>query len=87
LRALELGCEVIFKATKVKGVYDCDPEKNPHAKFCKEMTFTDALSKYLKVMDATALSLCRDQNLPILVFNIFDKGCLKQALLGKQIEL
>jgi len=85
LRALELGCEVILKATKVKGVYDSDPEKNPGAKFCKEMSFTEALSKDLKIMDATALSLCRDHDLPVLVFNLFVRGCLRQALLGQKI--
>jgi uridylate kinase len=85
LRALELGCEAIFKATKVKGVYDSDPEKNPRAKFCRRMSFTEALSRDLKVMDATALSLCRDHHLPVLVFNLFARGCLRQALLGKEI--
>jgi uridylate kinase len=85
LRALELRCDAILKATKVKGVYDCDPQKNPKAKFFSEMSFTDALSKDLKVMDAAALSLCRDHNLPILVFNLFAEGCLRQALLGKKI--
>ena len=85
LRALELRCDAILKATKVKGVYDCDPQKNPKAKFFSEMSFTDALSKDLKVMDAAALSLCRDHHLPILVFNLFAEGCLRQALLGKKI--
>jgi len=85
LRALELECQVILKATKVKGVYDSDPEKNPKAKFFKRLSFTDALSKDLKIMDATALSLCRDHKLPILVFNLFAKGCLREALLGKKI--
>jgi len=85
LRALELKCEVMFKATKVKGVYDSDPLKNPKAKFYREMSFTKALSKDLKVMDATALSLCRDHHLPVLVFNLFEQGCLRQALLGKSI--
>ena len=85
LRALELRCDAILKATKVKGVYDCDPQKNPGAKFFSEMSFTEALSKDLKVMDAAALSLCRDHKLPVLVFNLFTKGCLRQALLGKKI--
>jgi uridylate kinase len=85
LRALELECQVILKATKVKGVYDSDPEKNPRAKFFERLSFTEALSKDLKIMDATALSLCRDHRLPILVFNLFDKGCLRAALLGREI--
>ena len=85
LRALELGCEIIFKATKVSGVYDCDPEKSSRARKYRNLSFTKALSKDLKVMDATALSLCRDHHLPILVFNLFDKGCMRKALMGEEI--
>jgi uridylate kinase len=85
LRALELNCNVILKSTKVNGVYDCDPEKNPAAKMYYKLSFTKALSKDLKVMDATALSLCRDHNLPVLVFNFFQKGSLKKALLGEKV--
>jgi len=85
LRALELGCEVFLKATRVKGVYDSDPEKNPRAKFFEKLTYTKALSEDLKVMDATALSLCRDHKLPIIVFNFFEEGNLIKALLGKPV--
>lgn len=85
LRALELGCEIVMKATRVNGVYDCDPEKNPRAKLYRNLSFTRALSKDLKVMDATAMSLCRDHHLPILVFNLFEKGCMRKALAGEEI--
>jgi len=85
LRALELECQALFKATRVKGVYDSDPEKNPNAKFFPKLDYTEALKRNLKIMDATALSLCRDHNLPILVFNLFEKGNLKKALLGKKV--
>ncbi len=85
LRALELGCQVLLKATRVKGVYDSDPEKNPLAKFYRNLTYTKALSKNLKVMDATALSLCRDHKLPIIVFDFFEEGNLRKALLGKAV--
>ena len=85
LRALELGAEALFKATRVKGVYDSDPEKNPNAQFYPRLSYNQALSQELKIMDATALSLCRDHQLPILVFNLFEKGNLKRALLGKKV--
>jgi uridylate kinase len=85
LRALELGCSVLLKATRVKGVYDCDPEKYDRAKFYRNLSYTKALSKDLKVMDATALSLCRDHKLPIIVFNLFEEGNLRKALLGKSV--
>ena len=85
LRALELEAEALFKATRVKGVYDSDPEKNPRAKFYSRLSYNQALSQELKIMDATALSLCRDHRLPILVFNLFEKGNLKKALLGKKV--
>jgi len=85
LRALELGCQVFLKATRVKGVYDSDPEKNPKAKFYQTLSYTKALSKDLKVMDATALSLCRDHKLPIIVFNFFEEGNLRKALLGRTV--
>lgn len=85
LRALELGCQVLLKATRVKGVYDSDPEKNPKAKFFATLSYTKALSKDLKVMDATALSLCRDHQLPIIVFNFFEPGNLRRALMGEPV--
>jgi len=85
LRALELGCEVLFKATKVDGVYDKDPKVYPDAKKFEEITFDEALQKNLKVMDATAFSLAREHRLPILVFNLFESGNIKKALFGERI--
>jgi len=85
LRALELQAQALFKATRVKGVYDCDPEKNPKAKFFPELSYNKALGKDLKVIDAAALSLCREQNLPILVFDLFTEGNLRKALRGEQV--
>ncbi|AIH03580.1 UMP kinase [Thermodesulfobacterium commune] len=85
LRALELKCEVLFKATKVDGVYDKDPKKHPDAKKFDELTFDEALHKRLKVMDATAFSLARDYKLPILVFNLLNYGNIKKAVLGESV--
>jgi uridylate kinase len=76
--------EVMIKATKVDGIFSDDPEKNPDAKFYKTVTFDEAINKNLKVMDATAFTLCRDQKLPIVVFNIFKENALKNILLGKE---
>jgi len=85
LRALELNAEILFKATKVDGVYDKDPVKDPAAKKYDILTFDEALEKNLKVMDATAFSLARDYKLPILVFNILKSGNIKKAVLGEKI--
>lgn len=85
LRAVEIGAEVIFKGTKVDGVYDSDPVKNPNAKRFDKLTFDEVLSRQLKVMDSTSISMCRDNNIPIIVFNIFDKGNLKKVVMGEQI--
>ena len=85
LRANEIGAEMLFKATKVDGVYDCDPEKNAGAKRFDSLTFTDALTRNLRVMDAAAISLCRDNNLPILVFNLRQHGSIIKALKGEPI--
>jgi uridylate kinase len=82
LRASEMGADVIFKATMVDGVYDSDPKKNPDAKRYETVSFQECLSKQLKVMDATALTLCRDQNLPIRVFSIFKPGALRRVVSG-----
>ena len=84
LRAMEINADVMIKATKVDGIFSEDPEKNPSAKFYKTVTFDEAISKNLKVMDATAFTLCRDQKLPIVVFNIFKENALKNILLGKE---
>jgi len=83
LRGMEMDAEIVIKATKVDGVYTDDPKKNPDAKRYKTLTLEDAVAQNLKVMDATALTLCRDQKLPICVFSIFKKGALKDVILGK----
>jgi uridylate kinase len=85
LRALEIKAQVILKATRVDGVYDKDPEVHADALFFKEITYADVLSKGLKVMDATAITICRENNLPIIVFNIKGEGNIKKAVLGEQI--
>ncbi|MEA2624128.1 MAG: uridylate kinase [Candidatus Binatota bacterium] len=85
LRAMEIGAEVIFKATKVDGVYDDDPLKNAKAKKYGKLTYLEVLSRGLKVMDSTAISLCMDNNLPILVFNLLEPGNIKRAVTGEEI--
>jgi uridylate kinase len=83
LRANEIGADILMKATNVDGVYDADPRKDPHAKLYKEIEFQDAISKNLRVMDTSAVSLCRDNGLPILVFNLDKRGNVMQAVLGE----
>ena len=85
LRALELHCDIIMKATKVDGVYDSDPHKHPEAKKYQTLTYMDALKERLEIMDTSAFALCMDNNLPIMVFNFFEKGNAKKAVLGEQI--
>ncbi len=85
LRAMEVGAEVILKATKVQGVYDADPLKSKQAKMYSEMNHMELLRKELKVMDATAVSLCMDNQLPIVVFNILEKGNIKKVICGERI--
>lgn len=85
LRALEIGAEVILKATKVDGVYEEDPTVNPQARKFDELTYLDVLSKGLQVMDATAISLCMDNNLPIVVFNLRQDGNIKKVVMGERI--
>jgi uridylate kinase len=82
---MEIGAEVILKATKVDGVYDSDPVHNPSAKRYDSLTYFEALEKRLKVMDATAISLCMDNNLPIIVFNLKEKGNIKRVVMGEKI--
>lgn len=82
LRAVEMGAEVVLKATKVDGVYTADPKTDPEAKRYDRLSFDEAISKNLKVMDATALALCRDQGMPLCVFSIFKPGALKSVVLG-----
>jgi uridylate kinase len=83
LRGVEMNADIMIKATKVDGIYLEDPKKNPKAKRYEVVSFDEAIQKDLKVMDATALALCRDQQLPIAVFNIFKSGALKNILLGQ----
>jgi len=85
LRAMEIGAEVIFKATRVDGVYDDDPERNPAARRFEQLTYLDVLSRKLRVMDSTAISLCMDNDLPILVFNMMSRGSIKRAATGARI--
>ena len=85
LRGLELHCDVIMKATKVDGIYDRDPNKFPDAKKFQELTYMDALKERLEVMDTSAFALCMDNHLPIMVFNFFEKGNAKRAVLGEKI--
>lgn len=83
LRGVEMNAEIVLKATKVDGIYTDDPKKNPDAKRYETVTFDEAIAKNLKVMDATALTLCRDQKLPICVFSIFKKDGLKRVIMGE----
>jgi uridylate kinase len=85
LRAVEVGAEVILKATKVDGVYTADPEKEPGAELLKRISFKDVLTRGLRVMDATAISLCMENDLPIIVFKLGDRGNLRKALIGDDI--
>jgi len=85
LRAMEIGAEVVIKATKVDGIYDSDPKKNPDAKKFKEMTHIEFLNRRLTVMDSTAVTLCMENNLPILVLNLWDPDALLAALRGEAV--
>lgn len=85
LRAMEIGAEVILKATKVDGVYDSDPLLNKRAQKYDELTYLDVLKRQLKVMDATAISLCMDHRIPIIVFNLKKKGNIKRVVLGDKV--
>ncbi len=83
LRGVEMNAEIVLKATKVDGVYTDDPKTHPDAMRYKELTFDEAIIKNLKVMDATALALCRDQKMPVCVFSIFKQGALKRVVMGE----
>jgi uridylate kinase len=85
LRATEIGAEVILKATKVDGIYDSDPKKNPQAKRFEQISYLDALQKQLKVMDSTAFSLCMDNKMPIIVFDLFKPHNLKSVVMGDPV--
>lgn len=85
LRAMEIGADVVIKATKVDGVYDCDPMTHPDAVRFDRLTYIETLNRRLEVMDSTAISLCMDNNLPILVLNLWNPDALRQALYGEKI--
>jgi uridylate kinase len=85
LRANEIGAEVILKATKVDGIYDQDPKKHPKAKRYAQITYLEALQRQLKVMDSTAFSLCMDNRMPIIVFDLFKPGNLRRVILGERV--
>jgi uridylate kinase len=83
LRGMEMNVDIVLKATKVDGVYTSDPKTDPRAIRYQNLSFDEAISQNLKVMDATALTLCRDQKLPLNVFSIFKAGALKRVVMGE----
>lgn len=85
LRANEIGAEVILKATKVDGIYDSDPKKNANAKRYAQISYIEALQRRLQVMDSTAFSLCMDNKMPIIVFDLFRPGNLKRVVIGEEV--
>jgi uridylate kinase len=85
LRASEIEAKIILKGTKVDGVYTSDPLKNPEAKKFKQISYLEVLNRNLKVMDATAISLCKENNIPIIVFNLLKKGNLKKIISDEKI--
>ncbi len=85
LRANEIGAEVVLKATKVDGIYDSDPKQNPKAKRYSQIRYAEALQKQLKVMDSTAFSLCMDNEMPIIVFDLFRPHNLKRVVMGEKV--
>ncbi len=85
LRAMEIGAEIVMKATEVDGVYDKDPHKHKDARMFRRLTYLDVLNRDLEVMDSTAISLCRDNSLPILVFNMTKPGNIRRVVLGEPL--
>ena len=85
LRASELDVDLLIKATKVEGVYSDDPEKNPDAKLFERLSYSDILNKNLRIMDHSAISLCRDNNIAIIVLNIFKEGNITRAICGERV--
>ena len=83
LRGAEIGAELLIKATRVDGIYESDPEKNPNAKMYDSISFDEVINKKLRIMDATAFALCRDQKLPVQVIKITKHGALKEAVMGR----
>ena len=85
LRALQMGADIIMKATKVDGIYDKDPVKNKDASKFSELTYMEILKKGLKIMDATSISLCMEENIPIVVFNLFEKDSIERIIRGEKV--
>ena len=85
LRANEIGAQVILKATKVDGIYDADPKKNPGARKYDNISYTEALTKRLQIMDSTSFSLCMDNNIPIIVFDMMERENIKRAVRGEKV--
>jgi uridylate kinase len=85
LRAIEINAEILLKATKVNGIYDADPQINPGAKRYTRLTFDQVLNDRLNVMDATAIVMCRENNLPLQVFNLFNEGDLMRIVKGEDV--
>ena len=85
MRALEINADIILKATKVNGVYDKDPNKFKDAKMFKSLKYMQVLEKELGIMDSTAISLCKDNKIPICVFNLFQKNNIKKIVMGKKV--
>jgi uridylate kinase len=85
LRAVEIGADVLIKGTRVDGVYSSDPEKNPRAKRFQKISYGDVLRKDLKVMDLTAITLCKENKMPIIVFNMNEPGNLKRLVMGEKV--
>jgi uridylate kinase len=85
LRAMEIGAEAILKATKVDGIYDSDPMKNPSAKLFEDLTYQEVLEKDLRVMDRTAIALCMENKLPIIIFNLLRHGNIKEVVMGAKV--
>ena len=84
LRGAEIGAELLIKATRVEGIFESDPEKNPNAKMFNSISFDDVINKKLRIMDATAFALCRDQKLPVQVIKITKSGALLSAVMGEE---
>jgi uridylate kinase len=82
---MEIGADVLIKATKVDGVYDADPKLNPDAVKFDQLSYIDVLNRRLNVMDSTAISLCMDNEMPILVLNLWDQSALQSALYGEKV--
>lgn len=85
LRAAEINADVVFKATKVDGVYDCDPKQNPNAKRYDSLSYSEVLTQELAVMDNTAIALCKNSSIPIVIFNLFEEGSIGRAVKGEPI--